>query len=184
MTENSFAEDLRTVGDDDRDRLLSLVAERFEAVDRAQALVGERVAEHAATLEESEREFEALLDAIRSDLAETGDDPTDYSRTDLIDAANEGRVSDATQRRIEETLPRLRESAAAGERASSEADDLLAEITAESRLYDRIATEAEEGTDTATLRDAVLTFVEEESTHGPEDGTAVDDVLADHDPEA
>lgn len=179
----TFAEDLRAVGDDDRDRLLSLVAERFEAVDRAQALVGERVADHAATLEESEREFEALLDAIRSDLASEGEDPTEYSRTDLIDAANEGRVSDATQTRIEETLPRLRESAAAGERASSEADDLLAEITAESRLYDRIAKKAENGTATATLRDAVLTFVEEESAHGPAGGTAVDQVLAEQDPE-
>jgi hypothetical protein len=179
----TFVEDVRTVGDDDRDRLLALVASRFEAVDRAQALVGERVAEHTATLNRSQREFDALLDAIRSDLASAGEDPADYSRSELIDAANEGRVTDATQTRIEETLPRLRESAAAGRQASSDADDLLSEITAESRLYSRIANRAERGDSTAELRDAILSFVENESGHGPDGGTAVDRVLADHDPE-
>lgn len=179
----TFAERVRALSDDDREGLLGAVADRFEAVDRAQALVGQRVAEHAATLEDSEREFDALLDAIRSDLAAAGEDPTDLSRTDLIDAANEGRVSDATQTRIEETLPRLRESAAAGQAASSHADDLLSEITAESRLYHEIADRAGEGATTADLREAILGFVAD-AEHGPDGATAVDEVLAEADPES
>jgi hypothetical protein len=178
----TFAERVRALSDEDREGLLAAVADRFEAVDRAQSLVGQRVAEHAATLENSEREFDALLDAIRSDLAAAGEDPTGLSRTDLIDAANEGRVSDATQTRIQETLPRLRESAAAGQAASSHADDLLSEITAESRLYHEIADRAGEGAATADLREAILGFVAD-AEHGPDGATAVDEVLAEVDPE-
>lgn len=179
----TFLAELRALDEDDRSGLIDLVADRFEAVERAQALVGDRVTEHATTLEASERAFDALLDAIRADLAEAGEDASDYSRAELIDAANEGRVSDATQAQIEETLPRLRESAAAGQRASSEADDLLAEITAERNLYRRIVDLAEEGAPAEKLRDAIVAFVEEDSVYGPEGGTAVDGVLAERDPE-
>jgi hypothetical protein len=179
---STFAERLRALDDDDREGLLAAVADRFEAVDRAQALVGRRISDHTADLEEGQREFDALLDAIRSDLAETGADPTDFTREELIDAANEGRVTDETQARIEETLPRLRESAAAGQAASDHADDLLTAITAESRLYREVADRAGDGAATAELREAILGFVED-AEFGPEGGTAVDEVLAD-DPES
>jgi hypothetical protein len=180
----TFVERLDAVEEGERDELLALVADRFEAVDRAQALVGQHVADHTRELEDAERELDRILDAIRSDLRSQGVAVSEYDTNDLVAAANEGRVSDELQERIAETLPKLRESAAAGQQASADVDGLLQEITAESRLYHRLAGMADEPQTTVTeLKEAIRDFVLVESSHGGEEATAVDVVLARYDPE-
>lgn len=177
----SFGERLATVPDGDEDALADLLEERIESVTRARQLVGEAVRSHSTALQDAEDELAAVLGDIRSDLEASGVDAAAYSTEELIDAANDDEVSDATRERIDERLPELRQSVAAGQRTFEQVAPALREIQAEHALCQRLASELSAGeTDPASAGEQLRSFLAGESDYGDAETSVVDVVIDRH----
>jgi len=178
----SFIEDIRGIDDGDERRLMQLLVERLSTVERAQNRVGAYVDERTASLDEAEGELNAVLDLVREDLEAAGEDPSGLSTNELIDAANEGRVTEETHEQIQDRFPDLARKAASGQAAFESVQPILEEIEAESDLYREVADRISDGEGEATtMADRIVSFFEEGSSFGGADGTVVDAILGDVD---
>lgn len=180
-----FIESVRGIEAGDERRLMQLLVDRLSTVERAQNRVGAYVDERTASLDEAEGELNAVLDLVREDLEAAGEDPSALSTDELIDAANEGRVTDETHERIRDRFPDLARKAASGQAAFESVQPILEEIEAESDLYREVADRISDGEgEVVTMADRIVSFFEEESSFGGSDGTVVDAILGDVDFEA
>lgn len=174
----SFIDEVREIEAGDERRLMELLVDRLSTVERAQNRVGAYVDERTASLDEAEGELHAVLDLVREDLEAAGEDPSELSTDDLIDAANDGRVSEETHERIRDRFPDLARKAASGQAAFESVQPILEEIEAESDLYREVADRISDGNDgAAAMADRILSFFEDESTFGGPEGTAVDAIV-------
>ncbi|MFW5919184.1 MAG: hypothetical protein ACOCSP_00920 [archaeon] len=181
----NFIEAVREIEAGDERRLMQLLVDRLSTVERAQNRVGAYVDERTASLDETEGELNAVLDLVREDLEAAGADPSDLSTDELIDAANEGRVSEETRDRIKDRFPELARKAASGQAAFESVQPILEEIEAESDLYREVAEEISEAEGEAgAMADRIVAFFEAESSFGGSHGTVVDAILGDVDFEA
>ena len=180
-----FIESVRGIEAGDERRLMQLLVDRLSTVERAQNRVGAYVDERTASLDEAEGELNAVLDLVREDLEAAGEDPSALSTDELIDAANEGRVTDETHEQIRDRFPDLARKAASGQAAFESVQPILEEIEAESDLYREVADRISDGEgEVATMADRIVSFFEEESSFGGSGGTVVDAILGDVDFEA
>jgi hypothetical protein len=181
----SFIEDVRGIDDGDERQLMRLLVDRLSTVERAQNLVGAYVDERTRSLDEAEGELNAVLDLVRDDLEAAGEDPAGLSTEELIDAANEGRVSEETHERIQDRFPDLAQKAASGQAAFESVQPILREIEAESDLYRDVADGISDADGEAdALAGRIVSFFEDESSFGGADGTVVDVIVGDVDPDA
>jgi hypothetical protein len=173
-----FIDDVRDIEDGDEHRLMQLLVDRLSTVERAQDLVGTYVEARTESLDEAEGELNALLDLVREDLEAAGEDASALSTEELIDAANEGRVSDATREQIRDRFPALADRAASGQAAFESVQPILADIEAESDLYREVADRISEGeTGGEAMADRIVAFFERESAFGGDEGTVVDAIV-------
>ena len=180
-----FIESVRGIEAGDERRLMQLLVDRLSTGERAQNRVGAYVDERTASLDEAEGELNAVLDLVREDLEAAGEDPSALSTDELIDAANEGRVTDETHEQIRDRFPDLARKAASGQAAFESVQPILEEIEAESDLYREVADRISDGEgEVATMADRIVSFFEEESSFGGSGGTVVDAILGDVDFEA
>jgi len=173
-----FIDDVCEIEDGDEHRLMQLLVDRLSTVERAQDRVGTYVEARTESLDEAEGELNALLDLVREDLEAAGEDASALSTEELIDAANEGRVSDATREQIRDRFPALADRAASGQAAFESVQPILAEIEAESDLYREVADRISEGeTGGEAMADRIVAFFERESSFGGDEGTVVDAIV-------
>lgn len=178
LTMTSFIEAVRDVEVGDERRLMELLVDRLSTVERAQNRVSAYVEERTESLDEAEGELNAVLDLVRDDLEAAGEDAASLSTEELIDAANEGRVSEETSERIEDRFPDLARKAASGQAAFESVQPVLAEIEAESELYREVADRIRDGDgDAVEIAERIDTFCNDESSFGGEDGTVVDAIV-------
>lgn len=173
-----FIDEVRELEDGNEHRLMQLLVSRLSTVERAQELVGAYVERETTSLDEAQGELDTVLDLVREDLAAAGEDASDLSTEELIEAANDGRVSDETQERIENRFPDLARKAATGQAAFESVQPILEEIEAESDLYQEVADRISDEEDGAgSMADRIVDFFEAESSFGGADGTVVDAIL-------
>lgn len=173
-----FIDEVRDLEDGNEHRLMQLLVARLSTVERAQELVGAYVDQRTNSLDEAEGELNAVLDLVRADLEAAGEDASDLSTEELIDAANDGRVSDETREQIERRFPDLARKAASGQAAFESVQPILEEIEAESDLYQEVADRISDGEGGAgSMADRIVDFFEEDSSFGGSDGTVVDAIV-------